>query len=281
MVGVRPGWTCLGCTESWSGVLSWAGNWPPAQEIKNVDQHISFCLTLCWLCLHFCTTNSLFATFADLHVCKLATFADLHSYTQAYCSLIAQWNKKAKFTIISSSHCPHALLIWLFGIFPYDLQVKWYSELKIVLPKCRPNSNVPQNNVAHGGFVRGKQRVNVKVNGRKCSYCSSTEQWRKKNHTLIPIGSLVYRGAKLMHCIIFGLSIFTVQLFVVAYHIFCEINVAHKELKPKYFFFFYWKWKISLIMGFVYRVSWILKPRELFRLQSINNLKNLQNKIVL
>ena len=25
---------------------------------------------------------------------------------------------------------------------------------------CRPNSSVPQNNVAHGGFVLGKQRVN-------------------------------------------------------------------------------------------------------------------------
>ena len=25
--------------------------------------------------------------------------------------------------------------------------------------KCRPNSSVPQNNVAHGGFVLGKQRV--------------------------------------------------------------------------------------------------------------------------
>ena len=28
--------------------------------------------------------NSLFATFADLHVRKRATFADLHSYTHAY-----------------------------------------------------------------------------------------------------------------------------------------------------------------------------------------------------
>ena len=25
--------------------------------------------------------------------------------------------------------------------------------------KCRPNSSMPQNNVAHGGFVPGKQRV--------------------------------------------------------------------------------------------------------------------------
>ena len=35
-----------------------------------------------------------------------------------------------------------------------------------------------------------------------------------------------------MHCIMFRLSIFTMQLLEVGYHIFCEINVhvAHKEL---------------------------------------------------
>ena len=33
-----------------------------------------------------------------------------------------------------------------------------------------------------------------------------------------------------MHCIVFGLSIFTMQLLVVGYAIFCEINVAHREL---------------------------------------------------
>ena len=33
-----------------------------------------------------------------------------------------------------------------------------------------------------------------------------------------------------MHCIIFGLSIFTVELLVVAYHIFCKVDVANKEL---------------------------------------------------
>ena len=46
-----------------------------------------------------------------------------------------------------------------FLFFPYDLQVKIYSKLKIVLPKWHPNSSAPQNNVAHGRFVRGKQRV--------------------------------------------------------------------------------------------------------------------------
>ena len=46
-----------------------------------------------------------------------------------------------------------------FLVFPYDFHVKRYSELKIVLPKWRPNSSAAQNNVAHGGFARGKQRV--------------------------------------------------------------------------------------------------------------------------
>ena len=79
----------------------------------------------------------------------VATFADLLSYTHASCSFV-QLNEAI--TIVSGSHCAPA--------FPYDLQVKRYSELKIVLPKWRPNSSVPPNNVAHGGFVRGKQRVN-------------------------------------------------------------------------------------------------------------------------
>ena len=33
-----------------------------------------------------------------------------------------------------------------------------------------------------------------------------------------------------MHSIMFRLSIFTMQLLVVGYNIFCEISVAHKEL---------------------------------------------------
>ena len=33
--------------------------------------------------------NSLFATFADLHVRKVARFANLHSYTHAYCSFVS------------------------------------------------------------------------------------------------------------------------------------------------------------------------------------------------
>ena len=57
--------------------------------------------------------NSLFATFADLHVRKRATFADLHSYTHAYCSFVLL---NEAITIVFGSHCLHALLIWLFGI---------------------------------------------------------------------------------------------------------------------------------------------------------------------
>ena len=45
--------------------------------------------------------NSLFATFADLHVRKLATFADLHSYTHAYCSFVLL---NEAITIVYGSH---------------------------------------------------------------------------------------------------------------------------------------------------------------------------------
>ena len=53
-----------------------------------------------------------------------------------------------------------------FSVFSYDLQVRRYSELKIVLPKWRPNSSALPNNVAHRGFVCGKQKIN-----------SSTMRW--------------------------------------------------------------------------------------------------------
>ena len=58
--------------------------------------------------------NSLFATFADLHVRKRATFADLHSYTHAYGSFVLL---SEAITIVFGSHCLHALLICPFGIF--------------------------------------------------------------------------------------------------------------------------------------------------------------------
>ena len=67
------------------------------------------------------TFNSLFAMFANLHVRKLATFADLHSYTHTYCLFVLL---NEAITIVSGSHCAHALLIWLFCFFLYDLQVQ-------------------------------------------------------------------------------------------------------------------------------------------------------------
>ena len=60
--------------------------------------------------------NSLFATFADLHVRKFAKFANLHSYTHAYIVHFILLNEAITIMIVSGSHCPHALLIWLFGI---------------------------------------------------------------------------------------------------------------------------------------------------------------------
>ena len=46
-----------------------------------------------------------------------------------------------------------------FWNFPYDLQVIRIQRVEHSTSKCRPNSSVPQNNVANGGFVLGKQRV--------------------------------------------------------------------------------------------------------------------------
>ena len=53
--------------------------------------------------------------------------------------------------------------------------------------------------------------------------------WKHQYPNPLGLGS-IGKPNQLMHCIVFGLSIFTVQLLVVAYHIFYEINVAHKEL---------------------------------------------------
>ena len=55
---------------------------------------------------------TLFATFADLHVRKLATFTNVHSYTHAYCSFVLL---NEAITIVSGSHCAHALLICFFS----------------------------------------------------------------------------------------------------------------------------------------------------------------------
>ena len=53
--------------------------------------------------------NSLFATFADLHIRKRATFTNLHSSTHAYCSFLLL---NEAITIVFGSYCPHALLTW-------------------------------------------------------------------------------------------------------------------------------------------------------------------------
>ena len=54
----------------------------------------------------FVAINSLFATFADLHVRKRAMFADLHSYTHAYGSFVLL---NEVITIVFGLHCLHAL----------------------------------------------------------------------------------------------------------------------------------------------------------------------------
>ena len=59
---------------------------------------------------------TLFATFADLHVRKVATFANLHSHTHAYCSFVLL-NEATP--IVSGSHCAHA---FGFFVFPYNLR---------------------------------------------------------------------------------------------------------------------------------------------------------------
>ena len=84
-----------------------------------------------------------------------------------------------------------------------------------------------QNGPLRRDAVFAVARISMQFNGRKCGYCSSTEQWKKIN-TLIPM-VLVYKRAKPMHCIMFGLNIFTMQLLGVGYDIFCEFNVAHKN----------------------------------------------------
>ena len=86
------------------------------------------CLTLCLPRSPIC------------HVCKLAKLADLQLYTHLLFIRIAQW---------SDYHCFWfalcACIINLASSFSsYDLQVKRYSELKILLPKWHPNSSAPQ-----------------------------------------------------------------------------------------------------------------------------------------
>ena len=72
------------------------------QNLHKISQETQFFISL----------NSLFATFADMHVRKLAKLADLHSYAHAYCSFVLL---NEAITTVSGSHCAqYALLIWLF-----------------------------------------------------------------------------------------------------------------------------------------------------------------------
>ena len=50
-----------------------------------------------------------------------------------------------------------------FAFLEFSIQFtgKMIQRVEHSTYKCRPNSSMPQNNVAHGGFVPGKQRVNL------------------------------------------------------------------------------------------------------------------------
>ena len=85
--------------------------------------------------------NSLFATFANLHVRKRATFADLHSYTHAYGSFILL---NEAITIVFGFALSACVINMPFWNFPYNLQVKRYSELNIVLLNVAPIPVCPQ-----------------------------------------------------------------------------------------------------------------------------------------
>ena len=52
-----------------------------------------------------------------------------------------------------------------FGFLEISIQFtgKKIQRVEHSTSKCRPNSSVPQNNVAHGEFVLGKQRVKCKL----------------------------------------------------------------------------------------------------------------------
>ena len=125
---------------------------PPA---SNCGKHLPWKNTVCTTAWSTWFLNSLFATFADLHVRKLTTFADLHSYTQAYCSFVLL---NEAITIVSGSHCAHG---WHFG-FCIRFTGKKYSELKIVhvLPKWPPIPVNPKIMWHTGGwYVANKELI--------------------------------------------------------------------------------------------------------------------------
>ena len=96
-----------------------------------------------------------------------ATFADLYSYTHAYCS----------FVLLNMKRLPlclglHSLLAILFAFLEFSIQ---FTGKKIQLvehstSKCRPNSNVPQNNVARGGFVNKELKHPLPIKATQGDY---------------------------------------------------------------------------------------------------------------
>ena len=99
--------------------------------------------------------NSLFATFADLHVCKFAMFADLYSYTHAYCLFVLL---NEAITIVFGSHCAHALSVWLF-VFYIRFTGKKIQRVENCTSKMVPQVHCVPKKCGTWGFVCGKQRV--------------------------------------------------------------------------------------------------------------------------
>ena len=118
--------------------------WPGQKLCTALNWHGSVTpLTLCLPCSPICTSVHL----PSSPICTVINMPIVHSY----CSM----KRLPSFLVCI------VRMRYLFGllVFPYDLQVKRYSKLKIILPKWCPNSSALQNNVAHKGFVHGKQRV--------------------------------------------------------------------------------------------------------------------------
>ena len=103
-----------------------------------------FTLTLCLPCSPICTS---------VHVPRSPICTVIHMpIVHSYCSM------KRLLKNVFGSHCPHALLTGLLEC-SIRFTCKKIQRVEHNTSECRPNSSVPQNNVAHGGYVLGKQRV--------------------------------------------------------------------------------------------------------------------------
>ena len=99
--------------------------------------------------------NSLFATFANLHVRKRATFADLQctvGVTHAYVFIHSLLNEAI--TIVFGSHCLHALFrvmpFWSFSIQFTGKKIQRVKHSSLL--NVAPNSSVPQNRYGTRGI---------------------------------------------------------------------------------------------------------------------------------